>query len=45
MSIFKLGKYKKYFVVIEIVIQAQPKYICYFREKTYYFGIKTLHFD
>jgi len=45
MSICKLGKYKKYFVVNEKGIQAKPKYICYIWEKqTYYFGIKTLHF-
>ena len=46
MSIGKLGKYKKYFVVNEKGIQAKPKYICYIREKqTYYFGIKTLHYS
>jgi len=45
MSICIIGKYKKYFVVNEIEIQTKPKYYCYFREKkTYYFGIKTLHF-
>ena len=33
MSICKLGKYKKYFVVNEIEIQAKAKYYCYFREK------------
>jgi len=46
MSICLLGKYDKYFVVNEIEIQAKPKYYCFFihRKKTYYFGIKTLHF-
>jgi len=45
MSICQLGKYKKFFVVNEIEIEAKPKYYCYFREKKpYYCGIKTLHF-
>ncbi len=45
MSICKSGKYKKYFVVNKIEIQAKSKYYCYFREKkTYYIGIKTLQF-
>jgi len=43
MSVCILGKYKKYFVVNEIEIQAKPKYCCYFRgKKTYYFEIKIL---
>ncbi len=32
MTICKLGKYMKYFVVNKIEIQAKPKYYCYFRE-------------
>jgi len=33
MSICKLGKYEKFFVVNEIEIQAKPTYYFYFREK------------
>jgi len=40
MSICKLGKYKKYFEVHQIEIQAKP----ILEEKKYYSGTNFLHF-